>query len=265
MSRFKCFFDNSLDLKIIVREFQEFITKKIEKSEKNMSFYLAKENATFMNIAGEFGLYPISNAKLRPVNVLKESLKLITFAIEKSKKQICDEHNLDSIEYRKIGMKLVRLFQETPDFGESDLHTFLKNNFPNEDLNNSFSSSSSQIQLLKNLLLMKNDGGEHIYSSIHKAKGLEADAVLIVAKTSNELKKWLTINREERQADKMDSCRIGFVGFTRAKQILCIACLKPIDDNLRHNLSELKIKHLNEETSSNDSGLTSRQLPLIDI
>jgi DNA helicase-2/ATP-dependent DNA helicase PcrA len=75
-------------------------------------------------------------------------------------------------------------------------------------------------------------------SSIHKAKGLEADAVLVVAKNSNELKKWLTIDGSERRVDKGDTCRLGYVAITRPRELLCFASLKPLEDETRHVLAE---------------------------
>ena len=67
-----------------------------------------------------------------------------------------------------------------------------------------------------------------------KAKGLQADAALVVAKGIAELKKWLQTDRSLRVADKQDKCRLGYVAFTRPKEMLCIACLKEIDEELIH-------------------------------
>ena len=78
-------------------------------------------------------------------------------------------------------------------------------------------------------------------SSINRAKGLEADAVLVVAKTPNELNKWLVIDGDEREADKQDKSRLGYVAFTRPREMLCLACLKAIDDETRQRLAERRV------------------------
>lgn len=78
-------------------------------------------------------------------------------------------------------------------------------------------------------------------ASIRKAKGLQADAVLIVAKNIAELKKWLQTDRSCRLADKQDKCRLGYVAFTRPKEMLCIASLKELDKESIHMLSYLGI------------------------
>jgi DNA helicase-2/ATP-dependent DNA helicase PcrA len=79
------------------------------------------------------------------------------------------------------------------------------------------------------------------YSTIHKAKGLQAEAVLAVARTANELEKWLFTSKEQRAGDKNDTCRIGYVAFSRAMQVLCIACLKPIGNALKEKLTTLDV------------------------
>jgi len=59
-------------------------------------------------------------------------------------------------------------------------------------------------------------------SSIHQAKGLEAVAVLAVARSLNENKSWCMTDHAQRIADKADTCRLGFVAFSRAMELLCI-------------------------------------------
>ena len=65
--------------------------------------------------------------------------------------------------------------------------------------------------------------------------------MLVVSRSVNELKKWIETEYEKRCKDKQDTCRIGFVGFTRAKQILCIACKQSIDDSIRRKLQNLGV------------------------
>lgn len=65
--------------------------------------------------------------------------------------------------------------------------------------------------------------------SIHKAKGLEAENVLLIAKTRKELLKWLNMNNENMLSVKDEDYRLGYVAFSRAKRILMIACLEQID------------------------------------
>jgi DNA helicase-2/ATP-dependent DNA helicase PcrA len=51
--------------------------------------------------------------------------------------------------------------------------------------------------------------------------------------TPSEVRKWLTVDRAARAADEQDTCRVGYVALTRAREMLCLACLKPLDDKTR--------------------------------
>ncbi|KUP08425.1 hypothetical protein Q75_02880 [Bacillus coahuilensis p1.1.43] len=49
------------------------------------------------------------------------------------------------------------------------------------------------------------------------------------------------MDKQSRFKDKQDTCRIGYVAFSRAKEFLCIACLEEIDDEIKKHLSSLKV------------------------
>lgn len=72
----------------------------------------------------------------------------------------------------------------------------------------------------------------HTVSNIHTIKGLEADAVLAVAKNEKELLLWIEKDRQIRETyrgkEETDYPRLGYVAFSRAKKLLCIACLEQI-------------------------------------
>jgi DNA helicase-2/ATP-dependent DNA helicase PcrA len=78
-------------------------------------------------------------------------------------------------------------------------------------------------------------------ASIRKAKGLQADAILAVAETVTELKKWLQTRTSARVKDRQDKCRLGYVAFTRAREMVCIACLEQPDRELDEILQSLGI------------------------
>jgi DNA helicase-2/ATP-dependent DNA helicase PcrA len=56
--------------------------------------------------------------------------------------------------------------------------------------------------------------------TIHRAKGLEAEAVLLVAE-KGQLTRWM--NRFGSRQPRTEEARIGYVGFSRAMKLLCIA------------------------------------------
>jgi DNA helicase-2/ATP-dependent DNA helicase PcrA len=55
------------------------------------------------------------------------------------------------------------------------------------------------------------------------------------------LRKWCTTDRAQRSADRQDVCRIGFVAFTRAMELLCIACRQSIDSQTQAYLESLGV------------------------
>jgi superfamily I DNA/RNA helicase len=58
-------------------------------------------------------------------------------------------------------------------------------------------------------------------STIHAAKGLERDAVLVIASSPNQFSRW--VKMEDSTSYRDEESRIGFVAFSRAKKLLCIA------------------------------------------
>lgn len=81
---------------------------------------------------------------------------------------------------------------------------------------------------------------EETYLTIHKAKGLQADAVLVLSKNEKELLKWLETDNEKRIVAE-DGCRLGYVAFSRAKYFLCIGCISEISDHTKSKLSKLGV------------------------
>lgn len=65
--------------------------------------------------------------------------------------------------------------------------------------------------------------------TIHKAKGLEADAVLVVAQSDSQLFKWLNMTKNDMENEDDEDYRLGYVAFSRAKKVLVIAAMKTVN------------------------------------
>lgn len=82
-------------------------------------------------------------------------------------------------------------------------------------------------------------------STIHTIKGLEADAVLAVAKTESELLLWIetdhSVRDTYRNGEITDYPRLGYVAFSRARKLLSITCLENISDDTAQKLRELGV------------------------
>ena len=237
------FFISLIDLDTVISKFIGLAQIVDSSCENPRRLLLSYENKTFDDFIDKYDLVPISNDNKRPKSILSESLELISSAVQLSSKGIREKYDLDVVGYRKLGIKVMHAFISEDVQTKDELISFLEDDL-NLTCQNGSVNLDTKLNRLTNLL-RRNSGapcGKNFCSSIHKAKGLEAESVLVVAKDRKELQKWLTTNREDRYKDKNDTCRIGYVGFTRAKQILCIACKKPIDNSIRTKLQKLGVE-----------------------
>lgn len=82
-------------------------------------------------------------------------------------------------------------------------------------------------------------------ATIHTIKGLESPAVLAIAKTEEELLLWLEADQSERDKKRTnettDYPRLGYVAFSRAERLLCIGCLKPVNNETLKKMEALNI------------------------
>ena len=85
------------------------------------------------------------------------------------------------------------------------------------------------------------DDGIHCLS-IHKSKGLEADAVLVIAQNEKEFLKWLNMTKSNMKSDTDEDYRLGYVAFTRARKVLLIACSDKVDiSNIKKSVNILAV------------------------
>jgi DNA helicase-2/ATP-dependent DNA helicase PcrA len=235
------FFIEHNNLNLVISKFIKMTEAVLESCENPKRLFLGYENKTFDGFIETYGLTPISNEHKRQKSLLAESIDLISSATQLSRKSIREHFNFNRVEFRKLGIQLMKAIREGKVGTKNELMDFL-----NDDLGLPCSNGDVNIDsaLKRFWFLLSNDTenpGHNFHSSIHKAKGLEAECVLVVAKTVNQLQKWLETEFEERCKDKNDTCRIGFVGFTRAKEVLCIACKASINKTAKDKLTNLGV------------------------
>ena len=228
-------------LEEIVRRYQA-LSASIETEEAQRTrLYLSEENATFDSVRGHFQLTPISNVGRKTHTLLGDALELLSVALDRSQRRACKEFELGRLQWRAVGIRLLKELY-AGEYGIEQLKVLVTNAFGHK-------ISKSRITLLEDgLSLLSGElsrGGAvqmtELCASIRKAKGLQADAALVVAKGVAELEKWLETDRSIRVADKQDKCRLGYVAFTRPREMLCIACLKKADEELIQMLQNLGI------------------------
>jgi DNA helicase-2/ATP-dependent DNA helicase PcrA len=88
-----------------------------------------------------------------------------------------------------------------------------------------------------------------LVSNIHNFKGLESEAILAIAKNEEELLLWIESDMDSRDTfrdrERTDYPRLGYVAFSRAKQLLCISSLEKISDPTLDKMRKLDVKIVN--------------------
>lgn len=203
--------------------------------------YLSHFNSTLDAGKQRFGLVPVSNNGASHTSLLQEAMEVIAKSLGMSQSRVCSTFDLEQLAWRKVGLRLLKAIR-AGEVGTSEaLKTFAKTLFPTADFGDN-GDVSHELGVLVDCVLHGTTRADcEQISSIHKAKGLEADAVLVVAKNQAELQKWCERDSSARAADKEDICRIGFVGFSRARESLVLACLREIDDDTKALLESLGV------------------------
>lgn len=224
------------DIAEIIMQFRG-VSAYVESEESRPSrLYLSSANKTFDNLSirMQFGIIPVSNTSRKSPTLLGDALDLLALALGRSQRRAQQDFQLSPLEWRRVGVTLLRNAREES-FDDHAFVLFVKEEFRSEEVSDSRMRPVQDALLqLKGVIAAGFTGSQsERCSSIHRAKGLEADAVLVVATTPLELTKWLTVDRAASAADRQDACRVGYVAFTRAREMLCLACLKPLDDKTR--------------------------------
>ncbi|GAA0846366.1 ATP-dependent helicase [Bifidobacterium pullorum subsp. gallinarum] len=97
-----------------------------------------------------------------------------------------------------------------------------------------FADSTSIKLLLDNLILPEEKLSE--IRTIHKAKGMEFESVLLYLSSIEDVEKLISPDIDSEE----DDTRILYVALSRAKTLLCIAC-PSLDANIRAELSSIKL------------------------
>lgn len=173
--------------------------------------------------------------------VLQEISRCI-LAVTGVKKQDFIKSVQDEIEYRKFCFCILRHLINCNDI--KSCIVFIRKHFEKKyniinNIGNQVDVEKSLKEIVKKKSLNISNYHESCYSSIHSAKGLEATSVLAIAYNENELKKWL--NFEAASTELNDDFRLGYVAFTRASEMLCIACLEQVSNKMISNLKLLNV------------------------
>lgn len=229
------------NVEAIIERFRSLTDEWHSGDEPVSRLYLSHFNSTLDVGRQRYGLVPVSNNGASHTSLLQEATEVIAKSLGMSQRRVCSTFDLEELAWRKVGLCLVKAIRAREVKTLDDLKTFLKTRIPTADCGDD-GDVAYELSVLVDCVLHGTTQTDHErISSIHKAKGLEADAVLVVAKTQSELRKWCERDSSARATDKEDICRIGFVGFSRARESLVLACMTQIDDETKSLLQTLGV------------------------
>lgn len=185
----------------------------------------------------------LEKGNYRVSSILQEVSRCI-LAVTGVKKQNFINSIHDELEYRKFCFEIARCLKSMDFNNYEDRINSIRKQFL-EKFNN-IDNTGKQVDVENSLIELSNKTSislshnpESCYSSIHSAKGLEATSVLAIAYSNNELEKWLNFHEANNNLD--DDYRLGYVAFSRARDMLCISCLGEISNETKNKLESLNI------------------------
>lgn len=203
---------------------------------------LSKKKDVIKRIISALGDNIISPAKSNNISPIKEIMATLLSSLNLNQSEYLEKYNSTIFELRKI---CIQILKEIKTGTIENENTFFK--YVTEELKLEV-KSTVPIKLgnlrINASTISKKDAV--VVSNIHNYKGLESEAVLAIAKTEEELLLWIEMNQAIRDAKRnnetTDYPRLGYVAFSRAKQLLCISCLEKISDESKTKFTELNVE-----------------------
>ena len=184
-------------------------------------------------------LSPDKAAKVSAVSEIKDTL---LSALGTNQSSFCEEYDKTPFDLRVMSIQIIRGIRNETITNENSFAAFVKHTFDLTIKND----IPFKIDNLRQVISANTDNNAIMVSNIHKFKGLELDAVLVVAKNEVELNLWLETDTTKRDSHSdrttSDYPRLGYVAFSRARKVLCIACLEPISDTTLQRLIALGVE-----------------------
>lgn len=204
-------------------------------------FIIAKKNDTVKRIIAALNhkYTPPTKSIATPIKSIIDSL---LSALNMNQTQFCSTYKTDQLTLRKHAVAILKALQSQIITDENTFGNFITQNL-GLTLNPSIPIKVENIRIY----FQENVQTEvHTVSNIHTIKGLEADAVLTIAKNEKELLLWIEKERQIREThrgkEETDYPRLGYVAFSRAKKLLCIACLEQISQETKSKLTALDVE-----------------------
>lgn len=203
---------------------------------------IAKKNDTVNRIVAVNDNKYAPPAKIALVTPIKSIIDTLLSALDMSQSEFCAAYKTNSLALRKHAVAILKALQSHVIKDENTFGNFVVQNL-------GLTLKPGIPVKVENIRIYFQDSVQtdvHTVSNIHTIKGLEADAVLAVAKSEKELLLWIEKDRQIREThrgkEETDYPRLGYVAFSRAKQLLCIACLEQISVETKNKLTALQVE-----------------------
>ncbi|WP_162555682.1 UvrD-helicase domain-containing protein [Reichenbachiella versicolor] len=233
------FIDEHTDTKPIVERFIA-ICENLEIQENDRCI-IAKKNDVIRRIESVLegrSVSPNQNGAITPLNAIKDT---ILASAQLTQSEFCKKNDCSNMKLRQYCVETMIALSDGRITNEASFFEFITENFG--------ITVKTEIPININGLKYRVENTDSkeftLVGNIHQVKGLEAKAVLTIAKTEEELKLWLTIDQTIRETKRgkedTDYPRIGYVAFSRAEELLCIGCLEQISEFTRNILTSLNV------------------------
>lgn len=227
-------FINNNDPKEIIIKFNSL--KEILKL-KDKSLILSKEWKIYEDLKNYYNSIVKIDKEIIE-NVFAEIEKCIFSVSGYNRKDFFENNEFDNFNLRVFAIKLWNKIKNTKNILTKD---YLLKEYK-ECYGNVMNQQENNIEYQElDINNFFSDKTDCIFSTIHKSKGLEAESVLVIAKTRNQLFKWLNATKENMKSSD-DDFRLGYVAFTRAKKLLILSCFEKLNKNELQTIEDMKIK-----------------------
>ncbi|MCH4828053.1 UvrD-helicase domain-containing protein [Planococcus halocryophilus] len=214
-------------------------------------FFLAHENKLYNN----YRKVDYNHKSKENLPLFASLLEFVSAFYNLKKDELPQFLDLDEIELRKKCLLLFYEINYNVTFDSNDFIDFVETTFnvkrveDEEEVQFNIKDRCKRLfsELSNRMVLDTEESSEELdkyqdsFLTIHKSKGLQAEAVLVVAKNEKELLMWLEDDKDKRLLDQQDKCRLGYVAFSRPKEFLCLACLTPVSEETLKILNKFNV------------------------
>ncbi|WP_316805349.1 UvrD-helicase domain-containing protein [Pedobacter nototheniae] len=230
------FIRETLDVKPIVEKFNDICEQ--SSIVVGNRCLIAKSNAVIAKITAVLNnryMNPKKDSFSSPFKIIQDVL-LYTLGLNSS--QFCKKHGWTPHDLRKLTIELFHQIRKGAIASENAFGNYIKDH---HDLI-MVEKLTVKIENLKfDYVVSEDNSNVMTVANIHTIKGMEHEAVLVIARNEEELLGWIETDRIKRDEDKDDVCRLGYVAFSRAERLLCIACLENVSLETQRILNKLGV------------------------